>query len=318
MKNCKHFRQQLIVATYHELSAEDLALLQQHLAQCQACQTEAAELGAIMNLLQLKVQLEPTDRQLEANRSELHRRLLLKKQRSSSARFWTRVWQLVSLDFAPSIRFAAALGLLVIGIFLGRTFLPSNTAYSSQLMELAESNLAQVQAIEYNQQTRQVSIQFNAINHVTIEGDLDRSEIQRLLAQVLVYEQRPNIRLKTVRALELIRHFDRETVIALSRLVDREENPGIRLRAMKLLAAMPLTSDVKDMLITLFSRALIKENNSAIRIEAFEGLARLNDPSVRPLILNVAKKDTNEYIQTRAKQVLARAENSAVPNHALD
>ncbi|MDZ7265335.1 MAG: zf-HC2 domain-containing protein, partial [candidate division KSB1 bacterium] len=186
MKNCKHFRQQLIVATYHELSAEDLALLQQHLAQCQACQTEAAELGAIMNLLQLKVQLEPTDRQLEANRSELHRRLLLKKQRSSSARFWTRVWQLVSLDFAPSIRFAAALGLLVIGIFLGRTFLPSNTAYSSQLMELAESNLAQVQAIEYNQQTRQVSIQFNAINHVTIEGDLDRSEIQRLLAQVLV------------------------------------------------------------------------------------------------------------------------------------
>ncbi len=319
MNNCKHFRQQLIAAAYQELPREEQELLQQHLAQCPTCQAEAAELTAIMNLLGQKRQLEPTEAQLETLRGELHRRLLLTKKRSSANQWLAGVWRLVSLDYAPVFRFATALGLLVLGICLGRMFFaPTSAMQQSQLIQLAESNLSHIETIEYDPQRRQVAIQLSAINQVTIAGDLEDKAIQRLLAQVLVYDERPNIRLKTVRALERIRHFDRETVMALSRLVDKEENPGIRLRAMKLLAAMPFTDEMKDLLLALFSRVLLKENNSAIRIEAFEGLARIDDASIRPLILNVARKDTSDYIQARAKQVLARIENPAIANNEMD
>lgn len=319
MKNCKYFRQQLIVATYQELATEEQELLHQHLAQCPACRAEAAALTTMMNRLRQKLQLEPTDQQLDANRAELHRRLVLAKEQSHSGQLLAKIWQLVSLDFAPTLRLATALGMLAIGLFLGRIFFAqARTTAQSQLIELAESNLSHIEAIEYDPQTRQVAIQLSAINQVTIEGDLEEAEIQRLLAQVLVYDERPNIRLKTVRALERIRHFDREMVTALSNLVDKEENPGIRLRAMKLLIAMPLNLEMKDMLLALFSRVLLKDTNSAIRIAAFEGLVRVDDAAARPLIMNVAKKDTSEYIQLRAKHVLARIENPEILNKEVD
>jgi len=146
-----------------------------------------------------------------------------------------------------------------------------------------------------------------------IQGDVEKPEIQELLAQTLLNEDRPNIRLKTVRALQNTHKIDDNVISALSEVIDKEENPGIRLKAVKLLTSIPITSSIKDVLTQVLVRVFLNDSNSAIRIEAFEGLSKVDNGSVTPVIFSAAKNDSSEYIRTKAKKILERTENPALP-----
>ncbi len=313
MKNCKQFRSWTWLAVYDELPVEQNKLLEEHLKTCSECQLDFEEAMNAMKLMEHKIQLTPTEFQLESSRAELHQRLLLVTQPRFHKNWKTKLWQIVSLDFTPSLRFATAVTLLVIGLFAGKAiFSPEKPGFEfsqQQLSEALTSNVSNIESIEYNPATRQISIKMNTLNNVIIQGDVEKPEIQQLLAQTLVAEERPDIKLKTVRALGKTRTLDVKTLSALSELIDKEENPGIRLKAVKLLTTIPITSTVKDILTQVLVRVLLNDSNSAIRIEAFKGLSKIDNGSIAPLIFNAARNDSSEYIRTKAKQMLERTEN---------
>jgi hypothetical protein len=313
MKNCKQFRSQTWLAVYDELPVEQNKLLEEHLKTCSECQLDLEEAMNAMKLMEHKIQLTPTEFQLESSRAELHQRLLLVTQPRFHKNWKAKLWQIVSLDFTPALRFATAVTLLVIGLFAGKAiFSPDKPGFEfsqQQLSEALTSNVSNIESIEYNPATRQISIKMNTLNDVIIQGDVEKPEIQQLLAQTLVAEERPDIKLKTVRALGKTRTLDVKTLSALSELIDKEENPGIRLKAVKLLTTIPITSTVKDILTQVLVRVLLNDSNSAIRIEAFKGLSKIDNGSIAPLIFNAARNDSSEYIRTKAKQMLERTEN---------
>jgi len=215
------------------------------------------------------------------------------------------------------LRLATATALLIIGVFLGNFIFKSNGSglefNQRQIAELEKGNISNIESIQYDPSTRQVSIKLNTINDMMIQGDVEKPEIQELLAQTLLNEDRPNIRLKTVRALQNTHKIDDNVISALSEVIDKEENPGIRLKAVKLLTSIPITSSIKDVLTQVLVRVFLNDSNSAIRIEAFEGLSKVDNGSVTPVIFSAAKNDSSEYIRTKAKKILERTENPALP-----
>ena len=317
MEKCQQFRQWIWLTVYNELPVDQQKILEEHIKECPECQLDYEEAMKTINLFDQKVQLEPTDVQLKTNRAELHQRLLLITQPGFQKKWLEKLWQIISLDFAPALRFATAAAILIIGIFLGKIFFSQDTSKlaSVQLPSpgLFESNISNIESIQYDPITRQVSITMNTVNDVTIQGDLEKPEIQQMLTQALITDERPNVRLKTVRALQNMKILDEKIIYALRDVVDREENPGIRLKAVKLLTSIPITSSVKEILIKVLVRVFLNDSNSAIRIEAFKGLSKIENGSIAPVIFNAAKNDSSEYIRSKAKQILDRTENPVVP-----
>ncbi len=313
MKNCKKFRNWIWLAVYDELPVEHKKILEQHLETCSECQQVFEEAKNTLRLLDHKIQLTPTDFQLKASRAELHQRLLLLTQPRFQKDWKATLWQIVSLDFAPGLRLATAIVLFVIGLFAGKAiYRPVKSSFEfsqQQLSDMLNSNISNIESIEYNPSTRQVSIRINTLKDVTINGDVEQPEIQKLMAKTLIREDRPNMRLKTVRTLEKTRNLDVSVITSLSELIAKEENPGIRLKAVKLLTSIPISSAIKEILTQVLMRVLLNDSNSAIRIEAFNGLNKIDNGSVTPAIFSAARKDSSEYIRIKAKQILERTEN---------
>jgi len=317
MEQCKQFRQFIWLAVYDELSTDQKKNLEKHIGNCSECQLDYEEAQKIVKLLDQKIQLEPTDLQLETSRAELHQRLLLFTQPNFRKKWMAKLWRIISLDFAPALRFATTAVLLIIGIILGRIFFNQDKltleTYQKPLSDLVESNISNIESIQYNPATRQVSIKLSTINDVTIQGGVEKPEIQRVLAQALMTDERPNIRLKTVRTLQNTNALDEKVIYVLREVIDKEENPGIRLKAVKLLTSIPITRSIKEILTKVLVRVLLNDSNSAIRIEAFKGLSKIDNGSVAPAIFNAAKNDSSEYIRSKAKQILERTENPNIP-----
>jgi hypothetical protein len=318
MEKCQQqFRQWIWLAAYKELPVDQQKILEEHIKDCPECQLDYEEAMKTIKLFDQKVQLEPTDVQLETNRAELHQRLLLMTQPGFQKKWLAKLWHIISLDFAPALRFATAAAILIVGIFLGKIFFSQDTLKLASGQQpspgLFGSTISNIESIQYDPTTRQVSIIMNTLNDVIIQGNLDKPEIQQMLTQALMTDERPNVRLKTVRALQNMKVLDKKVIHALSDVVDNEENAGIRLKAVKLLTSIPITSSVKEILTRVLVRVFLNDSNSAIRIEAFKGLSKLENGSIAPVIFNAAKNDSSEYIRSKANQILERTENPVVP-----
>ena len=317
MKKCENIQVLIWQAVYDELPSDQQQLLENHLQSCSECQLEYEETVNTKKLLMEKIQITPTDVQLQSSRAELHQRLLLLSQPRLQRNWFSKFWEIISLDFAPSWRFATAVALLFLGILIGnfysRTGSKEYYSYQQQISDLLESNISNIESIQYDPGTRQISIELNTLKDVTIRGDIEKPEIQQLLAHSIVNEERPNIRLKTVRALEQTKSLNDNSIRALSELIDKEENTGIRLKAVKLLASIPITPSIKEMLAQVLARVLLNDSNSAIRIEAFKGLSKIDNGSIIPVLFDAAKDDSSEFIRAKAKQILDRTENPVSP-----
>ncbi|UCE07868.1 MAG: zf-HC2 domain-containing protein, partial [bacterium] len=297
MEKCQQFRHWIWLTVYNELSTDQKKVLEEHIKNCPECQLDYEEAVKTIKLFDQKFQFEPTDVQLETNRAELHQRLLLLTQPNFQKKWMTKLWRIISLDFVPVLRFATATVLLIIGIFLGRIFFNQNNlkfeSDQKPVTDLFESNISNIESIQYDPASRQVSIKLSTINDMTIEGDVEKPEIQRVLAQALMTEERPNVRLKTVSALQNTHKLDEKVMYALREIIDKEENPGVRLKAVKLLTSIPITPTIKEMLTRVLVRVFLNDSNSAIRIEAFKGLNKIDNGSIAPVIFNAAKNDSS-------------------------
>ena len=306
MKKCKQFRRWIWLELYDELQPDQKKQLTEHLKECVDCRLDFQEAEQTVKLMDQKIRLEPTELELEENQAELHQQIMLIKQYELNNKWREKLWQIVSLDFAPRFRLAAALAIFVIGMFMGRLLLtPPNSSIRGNQLKLTDingSNFAGVELVQYNPKTKEVSIKLNTINENVINGSLERPEIQQILAKTLVSDERPNVRLKTVSTLSFIKSFDRQVVDALVEVLESDKNPGVRLKAAKLLNTIPLSYHIKELLIKILTRVLVKEENPAIRNEAINGLSRVSNSYAIPFILQAAENDTSEYVRYKASQ----------------
>lgn len=310
--DCNKFKEMIWLEIYGELSDENHVLLENHLASCIDCKLEYEETMNAKQILDKKVQLEPHENLVKEMRNELHQRLVLMKKPQLKSTWTGRLWQIASLDFPPAIRMGTAFALLVLGLLIGRQFIPrleQDTTFSSQATESYDSRLAGMETIEYNPKTNNVELTFRKMEDVTVEGNLNEPAIQKLMANALVSDERPNIRLRTVKALENSQSFGKEILDALVEIIEQDDNPGIRLRALKVLTAVPITPEIKRLITKVMVKVILSDPNSAMRIEAFKRLNKVDDHVINTDLYNAVKSDSSEYIRTQSSRILDRTEN---------
>jgi HEAT repeat protein len=304
-----------------ELSEGEKARVEKALAESPALREELEKIRALMRTVKQAPSFEPSAEMMNGLRHDLRvqlRRERLRPTLSERLEEWF-------YGSRPLLQLAGAAALVVIGIFLDRVLFtqpPRQSGAADLLQQIAAAQpvatengsvsplMAGVEYIRIDPQTEQVEIHYNLVNDIQLRGSADDPAIRRVLAYALTQNDRPNVRLKAVKALAEKPIADDDVISALVHVLQNDDNEGIRLKAAQVLRGIPLSDKIKNAL----SLVLLRDSNSAVRMEALEALGKAPLTENEVAALHAAATDTNDYVRMQAKQLIERRENpSAKP-----
>jgi hypothetical protein len=147
MKACKKCRDLLVPALYGELESKDKTFFENHLSSCPACAAEFKTLSETLEAMDRRVRPEPGENFWEGYWDRLNRRMEEEEAAAESSRpsAGKRLGRIFGLSPRWVFQAAAALVLVVLGVFIGRTIFPPHqtpvdVAQQTAPLEPAESD----------------------------------------------------------------------------------------------------------------------------------------------------------------------------------
>jgi hypothetical protein len=321
--NHKTVRQNIELYLHDELPAEQRREIEQHLAGCQDCSAELEQLKELEAAVRAhRKPVEVDDRLLQEARQQL--RVALRAERSRPG-LTARVQGFFDWILAPGYRTILGGAIMLIGgVFLGRTFFAPSSPTLVTLPRVEPIAVGSTPAAEeprimnlqFNQTgsgNGEIDFTFDAVTPVHMNGNINDEKIQAVLAHALVTEQNPGVRLRSVNMLaakaEQLSPPDPKVKGALVSALRSDDNPAVRREALRVLKSFPFDKDVRE----AFLYVLVHDKNPGLRIAAINSLdsARVQTSQAGSDLLEVLKEkmqsDNNNYVRIRAKEVLEEA-----------
>lgn len=313
---CEIVQQNIVLVTYGELPDEDLATLEHHLAECEACNIELRELLALHEaMLERDPVADPSPNLIARARMRLDEELDAIPPHGLFTRFQSNLWSWIGhLQSAPAL-----MTLLVGTGFLGGLF-TSRYQVAHQPKPLAGpivvvkpgDSIANVSNIVQTPNSEQIQVSYNRIVPETIQGSLDDPQIRQLLligtraaADNTVREDSVGLITRECKRRHACLNGPGGTGIrdALLATLHQDRSPAVRLKALEgLQPYVAQDQDVRDALL----EALMHDSNADVRTQAISLLTPVeSDSSVRQVMRTVSRTDENSYIRNVSTKVLA-------------
>ena len=310
-----------MLSLYHELSEQEQTVLDNHLATCERCRVELADLKKIHATLTHHQPAAIQEPLLQDARRNLRLRIKTDSEKKS---LWSKVQGTLDRILAPPLQVAlGGAAMLVIGIIVGyfvlklpseKNLVMRQTSFASSAMEAGESQITNIRFLDRNEQNGDVEFTFETMTPVRIHGNINDENVQKVLARALVSDQNAGIRLRAVNMIGTqteqkqtrapVLDADVKTALIIALLHDR--NLGVRNEALNVLKNyLPDPVIVRALL-----NVLANEKNTGLKIAAINSLDLSkyeNQPMNREILdmfKNKAQSDDNNYIRIRAKLAL--------------
>ena len=286
---CKDVAALLVFYACGEVSEEERAAIEMHLASCGHCKLQLAEelefQEALHSLPEASQQLDASGILLGQCRSELAERLddiehpRIKEVRGFS---WLRRWMGMHplWSAATLVLFGLVTGVESTQWFTGRenanavdvvNVRPSAPRLTEdQLSKMAVAGVNIVPSAN-NAGAKTVRVQLSAEQAVELSGSVDDSDVRSVLTYVVKNGQRfdPGVRLDCLDALRTHAE-DSQVRGALLAAARKDENPAVRLKALEALRETTADSEVRATLL----QTLQHDSNPGVRVEAVNLLVR--------------------------------------------
>jgi HEAT repeats/Putative zinc-finger len=305
---CEWVKDNLLLYLYNELPDDARYDLEQHLARCTDCTAELKSTRKFHTVLSELPVEEPSPNLVAASRMRLQEALETTKPGS----FWHR------LIFDPGvwlrqIRFSPALAtvLFVVGFAagIGATYrILSNGSNVSSMVpstvaQPAESSISGIRSVSQEPRSNKISIKYDTVSTQEAQGSLNDQRIQQLLLFAARNNYNSGVRMDSI---DLLTQQPNGTHVreALIYALRYDSNPGVRLKALDGLGPY-VKSDprVRDAVL----EALMSDSNPGVRTEALHLLESVRaDSSVRAVLRSLAENDSNQYIKSQARTMLAQ------------
>ncbi len=309
---CEKAQQQIILVTYGELPDEQLASLEEHLAECEACNRELKALLAMHEALAYKPMVDPSPNLLAQSRMRLDEEL-----DTIPAHGWLTRLRTNLFGWLGHMQSAPALMTLLLGVgFLGGLFakdyqvahqpkLPSTVV----LRNTTNGAIADISGIVKTSNSEIVQVTYDRVVPETVQGSLDDPQIRQLLMIGMKAAANNGVRTDSVALLAnecLAGHQcvggDGGIRNALMVSLRYDKNPTVRLKALD--GLQPYVAEdqrVRDAVL----EALMRDTNSGVRARAISLLEPVeSDSSVRQVMRTVSTTDENPYIRTVSTHLL--------------
>jgi len=287
--NCDEVAPLLVFLACDEVTAEERTGIENHIAECAECHAQLAEAGEFQENLTVVPQaadaLDRTGTLLAQCRSEFSETLDEMSAPPVEQEFW-RPFSFVRRWMALRPGWSAA-GLLAAGAILGvqlLQWLPTNDSNLngravnvSAAQKITDDQLAKMAVSQINFAPNSdgapgtLQIQLRAEQPVVLSGNLDDSDMRRVLTYVVKNSERfdPGVRLDCLDALRA-KIGDAEIRDALLDAARRDKNPAVRMKALESLREVASEEDVRDAVL----ESLEEDANPGVRVEAINLLVR--------------------------------------------
>ncbi len=316
MKEHKKIAKLIPLFFYEELSDTEKRDVQAHVQICEMCRRQFEETQALHQMLDRKISKQPSEEALVQARAQLRDRLRQENFVRVRDPWWQRFSDFIS-SAKPAWQIAGVAAALMLGFAVGRlagTLHDTRHDISKKIAraetsENSSSFINNIDLIEYDPQSGNVTIKYKSINDILVRGKVDDAPVRNLLAYAIRTEGNPGRRLTAVRAVGGHSFSDLEIESALMYALENDAVDGVRLRAAQSLRTLPINDKIEK----AFIRVLMKDPNPSIRIEAMEALSQVKEAEdVLPVLQDAAKDDENEFIRLRTSGALERLENPRI------
>lgn len=305
--SCKKYRKLIWLFFHNELSEDQIKEMEAHLNLCVQCKEYYQQASQLNDLLGKKSGFNLSEAELDAERKLLINRIKVAKRFDHGENWREKVRKIILFDFRPVLRPVVASLMLLLGALLGSQLYRTQTANTgSEILEtdLSTASIERIRNISYDEQTGNVVVHLQTIEDKIVRGDAADPLMQKILAKALMSDSRPNMRLRSIKAIVNAQSLDQSVLEALIFAMKNDQNPGIRLKAMKKLTSIPLDEWQTRQLTKEFINILIFDKNPAMRIQAIDALAKIRNKSIERAVNRVALTDSNEYVRNKAAFIL--------------
>lgn len=286
---CETVQQNIVLVTYGELPDEELAALEHHLAECEACNRELRELLTLHEAMAGGESVaDPSPNLVARARMRLDEELDSIPPHGFFTRLQSNLWSWVGhLQSAPALMTLLLGSGFLAGIFTAR-YQFAHLAPPKQIVRMVksgDSTIANVTGIVQTPNSEQVQVSYERTTPEVMQGSLDDPQIRELLLMGTHAAVSPSVREKTV---SLITHECQLHHACIT-------GPG--------------GSGIRDALLV----SLHTDRSAAVRLKALEGLEPYvaDDENVRDAILEALMHDGSENVRTRAITLLTPVESDS-------
>jgi hypothetical protein len=313
---CEKAQENIVLVTYGELPDEQMASLEEHLAECEACNRELKALLAMHEALAYQPMVDPSPNLLAQSRMQLDEALDTIPPHGFLTRLRTNLY-----TWLGHIQSAPALITLLVGLgFLGGNFLDRyQVAHQPKvpgpviLSNSTNGTIADITGIVQTPNSEVVQVTYNRVLPETVQGSLDNPQIRQLLLIGTKAAANNGVRTNSVELLanecrighECVGGPDGSVRNGLLVSLRYDKSPSVRLAALEGLQRYVAEDQrVRDAVL----EALMHDPNAEVRTHAINLLKPVeSDSSVRQVMRTVSTTDDNPYIRTVSTHELAGA-----------
>ncbi len=302
--NHQQWKEWVNLMAYEELDAERKRLTEEHIKDCASCREDWDQLKRLHRVMDDHAVQVPTEHLLNEARQELRAALRYERNKPTAS---SHVRNLFS-RFVPSLRVGMSFAaMLVVGLFVGRMMAPTKTILvqpETAAVDTSNLDISNIRFIDADPSDGQIEFAYDAVKPMRVKGNVNSKEIQDLLTYALMREQNPGVRLRAVNTLGANRKVgaDPEVKAALIEALKSDGNDAVRKEAMTVLKTFPFDSDIQ----TAFVYVLQRDANPALRIDAIKSLEdkKIQNPELLTVLKEKSESDDNSYIRRRATNIL--------------
>lgn len=309
----KKFEEMLILYSWNELKKDERNEFERHMLGCNSCKNELEKLTRLHEKIKISITEELDEDALFESRQEL----LAELRNLNRQKFQLKkIWDFLTTPTSGSLRLAYSLTsvaiLFAVGYFMFFKSADSRIQVKNDLAKV-ESSITNLEFINSDFEKGEVEIVYDQITQMKVKGNVNDAEIQKVLAQSLIDNENPGVRLKTVSAILSEKGTRTSNMFkeALIKAMMYDNNPGVRKEAMNALCNLQFDDKIRDAMIYV----LQNDNNSGLRIQAINcldvknDLQKITDPNTINVLKKKMEEDENSYIKLRAKTILTKLES---------
>lgn len=300
---CEQAKDYLVLAAYGELSFEEEEALESHVAECAECRAERAR-------------QEKVDFLLEAGEAEIPAGLLARSRREFSAgleaerklerRPWHDFWRRWVVHPPMWLRPVGALAMLAAGFF-GARMAPTTPVLGpvAGLVSDASPVLSTRVRLVNPDESGRVKLLLEETRQRELSGELDDSEIRRLVLAAAADPGDPGLRVESIDLLKSHTSND-EVRKALLNALQGDPNSGVRLKAIEGLRAYGRDPETRRVLAAV----LLNDDNPGVRTQAIDLLVQSKEPDVAGVLQELLRREDNNYVRARSRRALSEMKAS--------
>jgi hypothetical protein len=311
----------LTLLAYDELDDDARRLLEGHLKTCAECRGQLAQVRSLRRVMSRRRVVPVTNKLLNDARRE--RRVSFHERRERPTVLSIAAGFLEEL-FAPRLRLAiSSAALVLVGFVSGwiafhspendRSIDPSGiitTASPEAVSGDGDLHIQNLRFVDRDARTGDIEIQFDAVTPYHVRGNINEERIQRVLARALVSDGNPGMRLRAVNMIadqsENRSAIDQNVKQALISALKYDRNFSVRTEALAVLQNYLPDPDAVQAILYV----LANEKNTGMKVAAINALGSKKfaghpmSAGVRKALQQTADSEENNYIRIRAHAAL--------------